>query len=91
MIADLVTYFWILIFAFTVVMTLVGILRWIANPKKREKRLTILSICSFTILVCMLLMWKWETISTVFAYSFAMDDNSVSMLINGSQIIVKVL
>lgn len=89
--ANLMTYLWILVVAFAVVMTLIGILRWVANTQKRGRRLTIISICSFVILVIMLLMGNWGTISGIFANSSMTNAYATSSLIHSTQTIIKVL
>lgn len=90
MIGNWITYFWILITVFAVLLVLGGILRWIANQNKREKRLTIMSICAFFVLVIMLLYRNWDVIFSVLGNS-AGSEVATHSLINISKITIKVL
>ncbi len=91
MIENVMTYLWILAFAFATMMTIIGILRWVANKEKRENRLTIISICSFVVLVVMLLSGKWDTISGVLKNSSVASGLATELLINISKITIKLL
>lgn len=91
MMTNLVTYLCILVFAFAVVMTLVGILRWVADAQKRERRIAILSICSVVLLVILFLSGNWNVVSGVWVNIPQINDNATISLINISKITIKVL
>lgn len=90
MIGNWITYFWILGFVFAVLLTIGGVLRWIADKNKREKRLTIISICAFLVLVIMLLYGNWDVICSVLENK-AGSELATYSLINISKITIKVL
>lgn len=90
MIENLMTYLWILVFVFAVVLTIIGILRWIAGTGNRKGRLTIISICAFVVLVILILFDSWEAISEVLEKSSDMSSLATTLLIDISKTAIKV-
>lgn len=90
MIENWIMYLWILMFVFAMILTISGILRWIANTNKRKTRLTVISICAFVFLVVMLLCGKWDVISSVLQNNEG-SGMATKSLINISKITIKVL
>lgn len=88
---NFMTYLWILMLSFATAMTLIGILRWVADGNKRREKLSAISICSFIILVIMLLMGNWEAINTFLESVSEVDGSTTNLLINVSKITIKVL
>lgn len=91
MIDNLMTYLWILSFVSAIVIMLIGILRWMAEPQKRKSRLTIISICAFVVFVIMILSANWNVIVSGLGKSSEANDAATMSLINISKIISKIL
>lgn len=86
-----ITYFGILLLIFAVLMTIWGILHWIADPAKRVRRLTIISICSLGVLIIFGLFYNWKTIMEAFDAGEVVNDSMTESLINISKISIKFL
>lgn len=85
------TYFGILLLVFAVLMTIWGILHWIADSKKRTDRLKIISICSFCVLIIFGLFYNWESLMKSFNGGEVVNDSMTESLINISKISIKFL
>lgn len=85
------TYFGILLLVFAVLMTIWGILHWIADSKKRTDRLKIISICSFCVLIIFGLFYNWESLMKSFNGGEVVNDSMTKSLINISKISIKFL
>ena len=84
-----ITYFGILLLVFAVLMTIWGILHWIADPAKRVRRLMIISICSLGVLIIFGLFYNWKTIMEVFNAGTVGNDSMTESLVYISKISIK--
>lgn len=84
-----ITYFGLLLLIFAVLMTIWGILHWIAEPTKRERRLTIISICSLGVLIIFGLFYNWKTIMEVFNAGTVENESVTKSLVYISKISIK--
>lgn len=84
-----ITYFGILLLIFAVLMTIWGILHWIADPAKRVRRLTIISICSLGVLIIFGLFYNWKTIMEVFNAGTVENESVTKSLVYISKISIK--
>ena len=91
MIENFMTYLWILVLAFAIVMIFGGILRWIGDKDHGKKRLFVFSICSSIVLVTVFWMRNWESIEAFVNSVSNMDGSMTKLLINVSKIMIKVL
>ena len=87
----IVTYFWIILLAFAVVLTVKGILQWAGNPKRRQSRLKIVSICAFLFLIVMLVLFNLEEIHRFIEGIEKVNGSATTLMVNTSKVIVKSL
>lgn len=88
MMDNLTTYIWFLIFVFSAIFTLYGILSWIKDDDvaKRKKKLIIISSCSCIVFVVLLLHDKWGVIYNNLGKYLGADS-----IINISKLTIKIL
>lgn len=88
---DVFAYFWLLAFVASAVLTLIGILRWLADQKERPHRLSLVSCCAFIVFLFMLLSANWASLSALFNSYLGDSESATKTLISTSKITVKLL
>lgn len=88
---NVMTYIWMLGLVTSIVLTVIGILRWLKDADKRKHRLNIVSGFAFCILVLLLLSVSWSSVSAGFNQWFGDNEQATASLIITSKITIKVL
>lgn len=86
-----IAYLWILGFVTSAVLTIIGILRWLADSNKRADRMNIVSYCAFALFLFMLLSANWESVTSSFGSWLGNSAEATNALIDTSKITIKVM
>lgn len=84
-------YLWILGFASSVVLIIIGVLRWLADSSKRADRMNIVSYCAFVLFLVMLLSANWDLVVNAFNGWIGSSADATNALIDTSKITIKVM
>ena len=88
---DIMAYIWMLGFAASATLTIIGILRWLADRSARKRRLNIVSGCAFCIFLWMIWSTGWIEAPGIFQMWFGSSTSATKALIETSKITIKVL